>query len=166
VEHSLPPPEAAVRFWRTRTLLVTGIAALELVVIVVLGVAHFGPSIAGALRDAAIAEAAEDVEHWRPVEKSPTLSRDETSVLVLNGNGRNGAAGRTARKVRARGYSVGGVGNARRSDYARSVVMYRKGFRAEARRLGKDLGIRTVGPLDGVKRRALSGAHVALIVGG
>lgn len=166
MEHSLPAPDAAVRFWRTRTIVVGGIAALELVVILSLGIALFGGSIAGALRDAAVAQATADVRHWRPVERKPTLPRAETEVLVLNGNGLTGAAAATASRVRGRGYRIGGVGNARRSDYSRSVVMYRKGYRAEGRRLSRDLGIRTVGPLDGVKRRELRGAHVALVVGG
>jgi hypothetical protein len=43
--------------------------------------------------------------------------------------------------------------------------MYRPGYEPEARRLAKDVGIRVVGPLDGMKPRQLLGAHVALILG-
>jgi hypothetical protein len=43
--------------------------------------------------------------------------------------------------------------------------MYRPGFRGEAKRLAKDVRIRRVVPLDGMKIRDLQGAHVALILG-
>ena len=44
--------------------------------------------------------------------------------------------------------------------------MYRSGFAAEGKRIAKDLGIKVVGPLDGMKRSQLLGAHVAVIIGG
>ena len=43
--------------------------------------------------------------------------------------------------------------------------MYRPGYRGEALRLARDLRIRIVGPLDGIRTRELMGAHVALVVG-
>ena len=53
-------------------------------------------------------------------------------------------------------------------DGARShrVVMDRPGFRAEGMRLAHDLGIKVVGPLDGIHAGALDGGQLALIVGG
>jgi hypothetical protein len=66
--------------------------------------------------------------------------------------------------VRARGYPIGGVGNAERTDYMRSVVMYRPGYRGEAIRLARDLRIKIVGPLDGLKLRDLMGAQLAVVV--
>jgi hypothetical protein len=100
----------------------------------------------------------------RPEPKNATLSRSDTSVLVLNGNGIAGAAAAAASRVRARGYSVTGTGNAAQS-YGQSVVMYRPGRRPEAKRLGADLGIRLVGPLDGIKLRGLLGAQVVVVLG-
>jgi hypothetical protein len=44
--------------------------------------------------------------------------------------------------------------------------MFRPGFEREARRLAKDLGVRRVVPLDGMRPAELQGAHVALVVGG
>jgi hypothetical protein len=44
--------------------------------------------------------------------------------------------------------------------------MYRPGFEGEARRLARDLGIKRVAPLDGLRASELQGAHLALIVGG
>ena len=96
----------------------------------------------------------------------PLLSRGETSVLVLNGNGVSGAASEAADRIRGRHYLITGTGNASRSDYPRSIVMYRPGFKREAQRLAKDLGVKRVGPLDGVRIRDLQGAHVALVIGG
>jgi hypothetical protein len=58
------------------------------------------------------------------------------------------------------------VGNAPRSGYGRSVVIYRAGFRPEALRLGRDLGIRLVSPLDGLRVKNLAGAKLAVVVGG
>ena len=96
----------------------------------------------------------------------PLLDRRKTSVLVLNGNGVSGAAAVTADRVRSRHYLVAGTGNAPRTSFTRSVVMYRPGFKGEANRLGRDLRIRRVTPLDGMTIRDLQGAHVALVVGG
>ena len=86
-------------------------------------------------------------------------------VLVLNGNGRQGAAAAAASRVSHRGYRIGGVANAPRSDFTRSLVMYRRGFEGEGRRLARDLGIRIVGPLDGLRAAQLKGAQAVLVVG-
>jgi hypothetical protein len=94
----------------------------------------------------------------------PRLKRVDTSVMVLNGNGVPGAAHEAAARVRERGYSIGDVGNAKRTAYMRSVVMYRPGYRGEALRLARDLRIKIVGPLDGLRIRDLMGAHVALVI--
>ena len=60
---------------------------------------------------------------------------------------------------------IAGVSNASRNDYARSVVMYRRGYAPEGKRLAQDLGVRIVGPLDGISPGELMGAHAALVVG-
>jgi hypothetical protein len=44
--------------------------------------------------------------------------------------------------------------------------MYRPAFEGEARRLAKDLRIKRVAPLDGMRASDLQGAHLALILGG
>ena len=56
----------------------------------------------------------------------------ELDVLVLNGNGRQGAAAAAASRCTASATGSPATGNARRQDYATTVVMYRAGFRAEA----------------------------------
>ena len=43
--------------------------------------------------------------------------------------------------------------------------MYRPGFEGEAHRLAKDVGVKRVAPLDGLRASDLMGAQLALIVG-
>lgn len=163
------PPDAYVRPWRTATLVASGIAALELVLILILGVALLGQPLSERMRDTA-QKRSFGVTTAKPAKpkigsSAPRLRREETTVMVLNGNGVAGAAHETATQVQSRGYALGEVGNAKRTDFTRSVVMYRPGYRGEALRLGRDLGIRIVGPLDGMTVRELMGAHVAVVVG-
>ena len=171
MEHPLTLDE--IRPWRTTALVASTIAVLELAVIVVVGIAVFGEPLAAKAKDAAVEralppapqETARPAPVKRAAEPAPKLARGETAVLVLNGNGETGAAREAAERVRSRGYLVGGTGNAKRSDHERSLVMYRAGFEAEARRLAADLKIPVVGPLDGMSKADLLGAHVALILG-
>ena len=94
------------------------------------------------------------------------LPRRRTSIVVLNGNGLPGAAAVSAERMRHFRYIIAATGNAPRTDFRRSLVMYRKGYEGEAIRLAHDLHIRRVTPLDGIKLRDLQGAHLALIIGG
>jgi len=93
------------------------------------------------------------------------LPRRNVKVVVLNGNGRQGAAAAAASRVSRRGYRIGVVANAPSHDYPRSIVMYRSGFAAEGRRLARDLGVPIVSPLDGLRPGQLGGAHAVLILG-
>jgi hypothetical protein len=152
--------------WRTRAIVAAAIAALELVVVLVLALALVGPGLSAKVeKRAAEAARAPAAKKVKKKARKPILARPDTSVVVLNGNGRTGAAAGMAEVVRARGYLIGNVGNASRTDYRRNVVMYRKGYEREGRRLARDLSIRVVGPLDGLKPRDLMGAQVALVVG-
>jgi hypothetical protein len=162
VEHALPTTPAHP--WRTIAVVAAGIATLELLGLVIVGVAL----IARPVMHRAQAEAKAAPAKHRPVKARarPLLPRGSVSVTVLNGSGVSGAAAAQASRVRARGYLVGDVGNAPRSGYGRSVVMYRAGRRPEALRLARDLGIRLVSPLDGLRPRDLLGAQVAVVVGG
>lgn len=165
MEHSLPQVRSP---WRTATLVASAVAAFELVVLIVLGVALLAKPVSDQVRRAAEAQVLAPVKPKpraaAPVGK-PKLTRAETSVIVLNGNGRAGAAAQSAAAVRRFGYTIGTVGNAPRTDVTRTLVMYRKGYRAEAARLAADLNLKIVGPLDGLKPADMLGAHVALIVG-
>ncbi len=162
MEHALP--NAPAHPWRTIAVVAAGIATLELLGLVIVGVAL----IARPVMHRAQAEAKAAPAKHRPVKvrARPLLPRGSVSVTVLNGSGVSGAAAAQASRVRARGYLVGDVGNAPRSGYGRSVVMYRAGRRPEALRLARDLRIRLVSPLDGLRPRDLLGAQVAVVVGG
>ena len=91
--------------------------------------------------------------------------RSHVRIMVLNGNGHAGAAGAEAARLQHLGYKVSGAGNARRQDYATSVVMYRPGYAPEGARLARDLHVKVVGPLDGVPSSALHGGELLVIVG-
>jgi len=167
VDHALPhpSPSGAERDhpWRTIALVVAGVAALELLILVIVGIALLAKPIA----HRAITRAAAPVaKKPAPEPMLPLLPRRLVSVTILNGNGVSGAAATEASRVRARGYKIGVVGNAPRGSYGHSVVMYRAGRIREGRRLARDLGISIVSPLDGLRKRDLHGAKLAVVVGG
>ena len=165
MEHSLPQVSSP---WRTATLVASAVAAAELVLLVVLGFVLLAEPVSQHVRQAAQAKVFEPVTpkpQTAPAVGEPKLARGETSVIVLNGSGRSGAAAENAAEVRGLGYTIGTVGNAPRSDFTRTVVMFRPGYRAEGVRLAADLKVKIVGPLDGLHVSDLLGAHVALIVG-
>jgi LytR cell envelope-related transcriptional attenuator len=165
------PSVALARPWRLTALVASTFALLELVAIVALGVALLGKPVAERVREHARGPAyAKPAKPAPPAPvkdvQLPLLTRADTSVLVLNGNGAPGAASSTAARVSSVGYLVAGAANAPSTGYRRSIVMYRKGRRAEGRRLAHDLQVRVVGPLDGIPASQLMGAHLVLIVGG
>jgi hypothetical protein len=167
-------PDSLVRPWRTATLVASLVAAVELVIVIALSVlllarplAHTVQHHAAATQSAAATKPIRTpaaVQKHVPAVKAK-LSRTHTGVLVLNGNGRHGAAGAEASRLQHFGYRIRATGNATRSDYATTVVMYRSGYRAEGLRLAHDMHLRVVGPLDGLHPAALHGAQLAVIVG-
>jgi hypothetical protein len=179
VEHAYAHREP-VSPWRTAAIVAAAVAAVELFILVLLGVA-FGAKLttdraetAVAAPQAAKTEASTQAgtqETTKPATKpektAPVaeLPRAQTSVIVLNGNGLSGAAAVASENVRKFDYIIAGTGNAPRTDFQRSVVMFRPGYQGEAIRLGKDLKIKRVIPLDGVTKQDLQGAHIAYIIG-
>lgn len=93
------------------------------------------------------------------------LPRAKTAVLVLNGSGVSGAAQKAATRLEAERYDIVGVNDAAHPDYRKTLVLYRSGFRGEAQRLARDLGLgwKRVAPVDGMKRFELGAARVVLI---
>jgi hypothetical protein len=169
VEHVLPHPSPSGperhHPWRTIAVVAAALAMLELLGLVVVGIALVAKPMAHhAISKAAQAPPA--VTKPEPEPTLPLLARRLVSVTILNGNGVSGAAAAEASRVRARGYIVGQVGNAPRGSYGHSVVMYRAGRVREARRLARDLGIAIVSPLDGLRKGDLHGAKLAVVVGG
>lgn len=176
MDHPLSAPEALIRPWRTAAYVAAGIAAFELILLVVIGGGALLDAAADRLRieakDHALAPASSrEAQVRKPAARkagpAPAAKRPRSAlvVLVLNGNGRTGAAAAAASRVKGKGYGIGRVGNASRSDFARSLVMYRAGFEGEGRRLARDLGVRQVGPLDGMRAGSLGRAQLVYVLG-
>ena len=172
---TLDSTDALIRPWRTAAIVAAAIAAVELLLLLVVGGGALVNGLADRIRLEAqqtVAAPTADAPRAKPTARrrlafapAAQLPRKRTRVVVLNGNGRTGAAAAAAQRVSRRGYRVGRVGNASRTDFARSVVMYRPGFAGEGRRFARDLGVRQAGPLDGIRVRELGRAHVVYILG-
>ncbi|HSI97623.1 MAG TPA: LytR C-terminal domain-containing protein [Gaiellaceae bacterium] len=176
MDHPLAPTDALVRPWRTAAVVASAIAFVELLLLVVIGGGVLMRSVSDRLQLAAtekvVATAEPEATAAKPSKRklAPAIPaakrpRARVTVLVLNGNGRSGAAASAASRVSRRGYRVGAVGNAPRSDFRRSLVMYKPGFAGEGHRLAKELGVAMVGPLDGMRAKDLGKAHVVFILG-
>jgi hypothetical protein len=169
VEHANHLPNAFP--WRTATVVVGVVAAIELVALIGIGATR----LAGPLRAHAttpvthVKAAAAPVRHVRSVPAVPVHPlrlRAKLSVLVLNGNGVNGAAGSEATSLQALGYGSSRSEDAPRHDYARSMVLYVPGYVQEARRLGRDAHIGIVAPVDGIRTAQLKGSRLVVVLGG
>jgi hypothetical protein len=172
VEAPLPSHDALIRPWRTATLVASLVAAIELVLLVGAAFLLLAKPIAHAVRRhaeaAALAPAATrpaPIRRHHAVVAKARLPRARTAVVVLNGNGRAGAASAAAARLSAIGYRIRGKGNAKRQDYATTVVMYRRGYTGEGQRLAHDLHVHVVGPLDGLSPSALHGAQLVVVLG-
>ena len=163
--------------WRAATLVATSVALVELAVLAVGGTLllahpfrhHHGTTVASPVRtpvarqhQATAAAAARSPSHTRA---HPALAPSRLHVLVLNGNGVQGAAASAASKLSSLGYRISGQANAARNDYARTLVMYRPGFAPEARRLAHSAGYALVSPVDGLTPSALRGSQLVVILG-
>lgn len=168
-------PEELVRPWRTATIVASLLAAVELVLLLGGAAMVLAKPLSHAIRrHAEVTAAAPAKRKPQPVPVHakkhahvavPKLTRSKTAVAVLNGNGRDHAAASAAGRLRTLGYRIASTGNARRQDYATTVVLYRTGFEPEAARLARDLGVKVIGPLDGMGRAQLHGGELALILG-
>jgi hypothetical protein len=157
--------------WRAAALVTATIAAVELVALIAGGTAllarpvhHAAPKPGRTTASAAT----RPVMHVPAAAKVPSLPlrpRSRVAVLVLNGNGVQGAAGSEAAHLHGLGYRIGGAQNAVRHDYARSMVMYAPGYGKEARRLSRDTGVRMVAPADGLTPSVLRASPLVLLLG-
>ncbi len=169
----LTQTDALVRPWRLATLVASLVAAVELVGLVVLGFLLLAKPLSHALQQRATAApapaAAKHVVRRRLVKPAPIgkpkHTRAQTGVLVLNGNGRAGAAHVEATRLERLGYRIRGAANAARSDYATTVIMFRRRWAAEGHRLARDLRVSVVGPLDGMSTSKLEGAQLVVLLG-
>lgn len=164
MQHAEPIPSPFP--WRTATLVVGALAALELVALIAIGAVRLAPA-----HHATAATTRPPVRHTAAARRVagppavPLRPRARVRVLVLNGNGVAGAASAEAEHLSVAGYRIGGATNAQRHDYAQSMVMYVPGWQKEARRLAQDAGVRMVAPLDGLPPRQLKGSTIVLLLG-
>jgi hypothetical protein len=154
-----------IRPWRRATIAVSAVAAVELLLLSIVGIALFGRPLLNHFESSAASAATPPKRAAvKPAPSKPILPRSEVVVMVLNGNGQAGAAHAVADRVQAKGYLLGNVGNAP-SIMPHTLVMFRPGYAGEGRRLARDLHVRIVRPLDGMRPAQLLGAHLVLILG-
>ncbi len=167
-------PHELIRPWKRATVVASVIAALELAALLVVAAFLVAKPLSHAIQHHAAASVAATPPAKQLVQAIHRMNapagrarpRGKVKIMVFNGNGLSGAAGTAAGRLQNLGYKVAGTANAGHQNYATSVVMYRPGFRAEGLRLARDLGIKVVGPLDGIHTGALDGGQLAVIVGG
>jgi hypothetical protein len=165
-------PQDLIRPWRRATIAASVIAAAELILLLGAGALLLAKPVSHVIKRHAIATArvAPSKQLAKAIKQmsappGKAHARAGLKIMVFNGNGRSGAAGAAADSLHHLGYRIAGTANARRQDYATSVVMYKPGYRAEGMRLARDLHVKVLGPLDGVGVRALHGGQLAVIVG-
>ncbi len=156
--------------WRTAAVIVGTVAALELIALIGIGATRLAQpvrahAVAAAHRAATVQHHAV-VRHVAVLPSRPLRARSALSVLVLNGNGVNGAAGAEAGNLQTLGYGSSHSEDAPRHDYARSIVMFVPGYEQEARRLARDTGTGMVTVLDGMRRAQLKGSQLVVVLGG
>jgi hypothetical protein len=181
---SLPRYSEPRPAWRKAAIVAGVIAGVELIALLVVALAFVAKPFADEPASAPTAKtagAAAEVGAAAPASSDARSSastvtetavaaeipRRKTGVLVLNGNGISGAAGSQAALVRSMRYPVVGIADAATRTFPRTIVMYRDGFKGEADRFAKDLGLTAerVVLLDGMKPAELQGAKLVLIVG-
>ena len=165
MQHAEPIPSSSP--WRTATLVVGALAALELVALIAIGAVRLAP----AQHIPAASHTVKPVHRAAPLPRTavepsvPLRPRAHVKVLVLNGNGVAGIAAAEAQHLEVAGYRIGGAANAPRHDYAQSMVMYVPGWVKEARRLAQDAGVKMVAPIDGPPLQRLKGSTIVLLLG-
>ena len=94
------------------------------------------------------------------------LKPSQVEVAVLNGTNPpvQGLAGAVGNRLEGGGFQIGVVSNSRDS-FTESVVMFKPGYKPEAAKVGRDLGIRKVRPMTPDIRSDSAGANVSVVVG-
>jgi hypothetical protein len=92
------------------------------------------------------------------------IQPDEIEVTVLNGTATAGLAATYGDKVQSKGFKLGAVSNTDQPVEA-SVVMFKRGHKLEAKKVGKQLQISSLQLMDPEVEAAAAGATVAVVVG-
>ncbi|HEX6602590.1 MAG TPA: LytR C-terminal domain-containing protein [Solirubrobacterales bacterium] len=92
------------------------------------------------------------------------LRPSDVEVAVLNGTAVPGLAARFGDQVEHKGFKLGAVTNSN-SSFSKSVVEYRNGFKPEAAKVSKELGIDKVRPMSADIAQVSAGASVSVVIG-
>ncbi len=94
------------------------------------------------------------------------VTPSQVEVAVLNGTNPpvQGIAGVVGDRLAGAGFQIGRVSNSQNS-FTESVVMFRRGFKPEAERVGRNLGIQKVRSMTPDIRSDSAGATVSVVVG-
>ena len=95
----------------------------------------------------------------------PRIRLDGVSIAVLNGTATSGVARGVADDLQRQGATIAEVADAQKRTLARSVVGYRAGAEAAARRIARVLGISRVAPITGEDAAIAPAADVVVRVG-
>ncbi len=127
-------------------LFVLGVAALAVFVVI----PHFSGSNEGG-------------GGGRAKQASP-LNPGRVEVAVLNGTATPGLANRFSDTIGTKGFQIGAVTNSS-SSFTESVVMFKPGFKPEAKAVARDLKIEKVKPMSAEISAAAQTANVAAVIG-
>jgi len=97
-----------------------------------------------------------------------TVNMAGTRIVVANGSGVGGSAGRMSDVLRQEGYAVIEPTNAVRNDYQTTEIHFLQGFEAQAGVVARELGLPVTGLLPDpspVPKEGIQDANVIIIVG-
>ena len=95
---------------------------------------------------------------------SAQVKPNEIEVAVLNGTAVTGLAATYGNKVEKKGFDLGAVSNTDQP-VEKSVVMFKRGHKSEAKKVAKQLQISSLQLMDPEVEEAAAGATVAVVVG-
>jgi phage shock protein PspC (stress-responsive transcriptional regulator) len=93
-----------------------------------------------------------------------SLKPSEIEVSVLNGTAETGLAASYGNTVESKGFKLGQITDAK-SSFSESVVMFKRGHKPEARRVGRLVGISKLALMSPEVEATAKPANVAVIVG-
>jgi len=99
---------------------------------------------------------------------STTVNMAGTKIVVANGSGVGGSAGRLSDALRADGYAVIEPTNANQNDYETTEIYFTAGFEAQAGEVARELGVPVTGLLPDpspVPPAGVQDANVIVVLG-
>jgi hypothetical protein len=94
-----------------------------------------------------------------------TVKASKVRVAVLNATEVKGVAKKVGKKVRARGFRLGTLADAARSNLKTSVVLYRRGQKRAAQTVADRFGMGKAKPVDSASKRIARSFDVVILAG-